>query len=58
MLAAIENDQFGMIVGDYDVSNFLNRVAVPHIGELDLTEHKEILEGVIEDQKERHDENE
>lgn len=51
--AALENNQFGWIVTDSDVSDFLNRVAVPHLSSLLLKEHKEILWKVINEQKER-----
>jgi hypothetical protein len=49
--AASENTQFGWITTDYDVSDFLNRVAVPHLEKLTSDEHKKILQGVIEEQK-------
>lgn len=50
--AAEKNDQFGWIVTDYDVSDFLNRVAVPHIGSLSEA-HKGILTKVIDEKKQR-----
>jgi len=50
--AAEENDQFGWIVTDYDVSDFLNRVAVPHMESLSEA-HKAILTKVINEKKER-----
>lgn len=50
--AAEENEQFGWIVTDYDVSDFLNRIAVPHIESL-TEEHKAILTKVINEKKER-----
>jgi len=50
--AAEENEQFGWIVTDYDVSDFLNRVAVPHMGSLSEP-HKAILTKVINEKKER-----
>jgi len=43
LAAAVENDQFGMIVTDYDVSDFLNRVAVPRRGSITDPEQVEIL---------------
>ena len=55
--AAVDNNQFGRIVTDSDVSDFLNRVAVPHIGSLSSDSRKEILENVIQEQKERADDN-
>lgn len=54
--AAVENGQFGMIVGDYDVSDFLNRIAVPHTASVNEKKHKAILKGVIQDQKDRAEE--
>ena len=51
--AAVENDQVGRIVWDYDVSDFLNRVAVPRTTDILDTRHKEILQDVIDEQKER-----
>ena len=50
--AAEENDQFGWIVTDYDVSDFLNRVAVPHMESLSEV-HKAIVTKVINEKKER-----
>lgn len=52
--AAEENNQFGWIVTDYDVSDFLNRVAVPHMGGLSEA-HKAILTKAINEKKERID---
>ena len=51
--AAVENGQFGWILTDHDVSDFLNRVAAPHIGNLSSPKHKDILETVIQEQKQR-----
>jgi len=51
--AAEENGQFGDIISDYDVSDFLNRIAVPHIGSLSEDSHKEMLQNVINEQRER-----
>jgi hypothetical protein len=50
--AAEKNNQFGWIVTDYDVSDFLNRVAVPHMESLSDA-HKAILRKVINEKKER-----
>lgn len=50
--AAEENNQFGWIVTDYDASDLLNRVAVPHMGSLSDA-HKAILTKVINEKKER-----
>lgn len=55
LAGAIENNQFGWIVTDYDVSDFLNRVAVPRYAEISAKEHLEILGKVIEEQKVRAD---
>ena len=51
--AVPENNQFGHIVGDNDVSDFLHRVAAPHSSGLTKEEHKDILRGVAEDQADR-----
>lgn len=53
LAAAVQNDQFGWIVTDYDVSDFLNRIAVPRIGQITVPEQHAILEKVIEEQKTR-----
>jgi hypothetical protein len=50
--AAEENNQFGWIVTDYDVSDFLNRIAVVHMESLSDA-HKAILTKVITEKKER-----
>lgn len=55
--AAIENNQFGWIVTDYDVSDFLNRIAVPYMGNITDGEHIDILQTVIDEQKQRESEN-
>ena len=49
------NNQFSGIITDYDVSDFLNRIAVPHIGNVTSAEHRETLEKVIEEKRERGD---
>ena len=51
--AVIENDQVGWIVTDFDVSDFLNRVAVPRMANINTSEFKEILREVIDEQKGR-----
>lgn len=51
--AAMENNQFEWIITDYDVSDFLNRVAIPHIANIDNEEHKSILKSVINEREER-----
>jgi hypothetical protein len=51
--AAIANDQFGYIVTDNDVSDFLDRIAVPRLTSLNSKAYKDILQKVMEDQKER-----
>jgi hypothetical protein len=53
MAAAVENNQFGWIVTDNDVSDFLNRVAVPRLGSLTDTEQVKLLKQVIDEQRER-----
>ncbi|MBM3344648.1 MAG: hypothetical protein FJY56_21440 [Betaproteobacteria bacterium] len=53
MAAAVENGQFGWIATDSDVSDFLNRIAVPRIGSLTDSQQLEILRGVIEEQQRR-----
>ena len=51
--AVLSNSQVGLIVTDYDVSDFLNRVAVPRRPELTKPEHIEILDEVIEEKAAR-----
>lgn len=51
--AANENNQFGGIITDYDISDFINRIAVPRLSELTNQEHRDLVNIVIEDQKER-----
>ena len=51
--AAVANSQFGWIVTDYDVSDFLNKHAVPRFSDLKSEAHKELVTSVIEEQKER-----
>lgn len=51
--AATENDQFGRIVTDYDVSDFLNKHAVPRFSEISNDAHRAILKKVTDEQKER-----
>ena len=53
--AAEDNGQFGGIISDYDVSDFLNRIAVPHIGSLKDDGHKDLLKDVIAEQNARHE---
>lgn len=53
LAAAIENDQFGWIVTDYDVSDFLNKIAVPRLSSVSSQDHRNVLEKVIEEQKVR-----
>jgi predicted nucleic acid-binding protein len=53
LAAAVSNNQFGGISTDTDVSNFLYRVAVPHISSISDLRQREILEKIIEDQRER-----
>ncbi|MGE0129660.1 MAG: PIN domain-containing protein [Blastocatellales bacterium] len=51
--AAVENSQFGWIVTDSDVSDFLNRIAVPRLMSITVPEQREILQRVIDEQLER-----
>jgi predicted nucleic acid-binding protein len=53
LAAALQNDQFGWIVTDLDVSDFLNRVAVPRMGQITSPEQKGLLDKVIAEQKGR-----
>ena len=53
LAAAVQNNQFGWIVTDKNVSDFLNRIAVPRMGQITTPEHREILEKVIAEQKSR-----
>ena len=46
--AACDNNQVRAIVTDLDVSGFLNRVAVPRIGDVNKEDHKRILLDVVE----------
>lgn len=48
--AALNNGQFGAIVTDRDVSDFLNRVAIPRRAEIDRAEYIDILDEVAEQQ--------
>lgn len=51
--AVLSNNQVGLIVTDYDVSDFLNRVAVPRRHELTQPDHIEILDEVAQEKHER-----
>lgn len=53
MVAAVENNQFGRIVSDRDVSDFLNRVAIPRLGSLTDPGQVALLQEVIDEQRER-----
>jgi hypothetical protein len=53
LAAAVVNDQFGWIVTDYDVSDFLNRVAVPKYLDIVEGDRLAILDKVIEEKKTR-----
>lgn len=50
--AANKNDQFGWIVTDSDVSEFLNRVAVPLLESISDADQKAIIQKVIQKQTE------
>ncbi len=51
--AGSENSQVRQIWLDDDISDFLNRVAVPHLPNITEAAYRKILESVIEDQEER-----
>lgn len=53
LAAAVSNNQFGWIVTDNDVSDFLNRVAVPRLASITNTEQQEVIAKVIEEQVNR-----
>lgn len=53
--AAVDNDQVRWIVTDYDVSDFLNRIAVPRRAEITRADYLEILDKVVEEKAERDD---
>ena len=48
--AAVQNDQFGLIVSDADIVEFLRRVALPHIASVTSEEQQEVLKKVGEDE--------
>jgi len=53
--AADANNQFGNIITDHDVSDFLNRIAVHQMANLTSDEHRKTLDIVIEEKRERCD---
>lgn len=53
LAAAVENSQFGGIVTDRDVSDFLNRIAVSRLTNIMVQEQREFVEKVIKEQGER-----
>ncbi|MEZ5421518.1 MAG: PIN domain-containing protein [Pyrinomonadaceae bacterium] len=53
LAAAVENDQFGWIATDNDVSDFLNRVAIPRRENITDEQQIEILQRVMDEQRER-----
>lgn len=57
LAAAAENEQFGWIITDGDVSDFINRVAVPQIANIADQDQREILKKVVEEQNKRVSEN-
>ena len=57
LAAAAGNEQFGWIITDGDVSDFLNRVAVPQIANIADQDQREILRKVVEEQNKRFFEN-
>lgn len=53
LAAAVENNQFGWIVTDSDVSDFLNRVAVPRVESISDPSQIKLLQSVLEEQRQR-----
>jgi len=53
--AAELNSQFGWLITDCDVSDFLNQHAVPRFADIKKESHRELLSKVIEEQKEHED---
>ena len=53
LAAAVENNQFGWIVTDSDVSDFLHRAAVPRLGSIRDPDQSALLHKVIDEQRER-----
>lgn len=51
--AAASNSQVGMIITDYDVSDFLAKAALPHRDNLTDAEYQQILDDVVAEQAER-----
>lgn len=51
--AATDNSQFGWIVTDCDISDFLNRVAAPRLDGISDPEHKAIVQKAIKEQAQR-----
>lgn len=50
LAAAVSNNQFGWIVTDNDVSDFLNRIAVPRQGSITNSDQQAVIAKVIEEQ--------
>jgi predicted nucleic acid-binding protein len=53
--AAKKNGQFGGILGDYDILDFLRRVSIPHMSNIRNEQDIAILNKVIAEQKEREE---
>lgn len=51
--AVLENDQIHQIVTDWDVSDFLNRIAVPRMRDIKDEEYRRILRAVIPSLRDR-----
>jgi len=51
--AVTGNKQVRLILTDWDVSDFLNRIAVPHLASITSDEHKAIMDEVIKEKRER-----
>lgn len=53
LAAAVENQQFGWIVTDNDVSDFLNRVTISRMESITVPEQRDLLQKVSAEKKER-----
>ena len=53
LAAAVDNDQFYRIRKDPDVSDFLNRVAVPRLSSIGVSEQCSLLQDIVVEQKNR-----
>lgn len=53
LAAAVDNDQFYRIRKDPDVSDFLNRVAVPRLSSIGVSEQCSLLQDIVVEQRNR-----